>query len=101
MTWSRATAIAGSAVVTLASCRIRIVRGHREPPRDLRDDGAWRWLAWGSMKSEPLATAPPQTPRLTPPGAPDRPGERPQELLPGSKGSYHGTASIRSVLSYR
>src|SRR6202049_3668363 len=34
MTWSRATAIAGSAVVTLVSCRIRIVRGHREPPRD-------------------------------------------------------------------
>ena len=33
MTWSRATAIAGSAVVTLASCRMRIVRGHREPPR--------------------------------------------------------------------
>jgi predicted DCC family thiol-disulfide oxidoreductase YuxK len=32
--WLRATAIAGSAVVTLASCRIRIVRGHREPPRD-------------------------------------------------------------------
>jgi predicted DCC family thiol-disulfide oxidoreductase YuxK len=27
-------AIAGSAVVTLASCRIRIVRGHREPPRN-------------------------------------------------------------------
>ena len=34
MTWSRATAIAGSAVVTLASCQIRIVRGHREPPRN-------------------------------------------------------------------
>src|ERR1700730_1769700 len=34
MIWSRATAIAGSAVVTLVSCRIRIVRGHREPPRD-------------------------------------------------------------------
>jgi tetratricopeptide (TPR) repeat protein len=34
MTWSRATAIAGSAVVTLASCRIRIVRGYREPPRN-------------------------------------------------------------------
>ena len=34
MTWSRATAIAGSAVVTLASCRMRIVRGHRERPRD-------------------------------------------------------------------
>jgi hypothetical protein len=34
MTWSRATAIAGSAVVTLACCRIRIVRGHRELPRD-------------------------------------------------------------------
>src|ERR1039458_6274094 len=34
MTCSRATAIAGSAVVTLASCRIRIVRGHRKPPRD-------------------------------------------------------------------
>jgi hypothetical protein len=32
--WSRATAIAGSAVVTLASCRIRIVRGNRELPRD-------------------------------------------------------------------
>jgi|SRR5580700_3880634 hypothetical protein len=34
MTWSPATAIAGSAVVTLASCRIQIVRGDREPPRD-------------------------------------------------------------------
>ena len=34
MIWSRATAIAGSAVVTLASCRIRIARGHHEPPRD-------------------------------------------------------------------
>jgi hypothetical protein len=34
MTWSRATLIAGSAVVTLASCRIRILRGHREPPRN-------------------------------------------------------------------
>ena len=31
MTWSRAIAIAGSAVVTLACCRIRTVRGHREP----------------------------------------------------------------------
>jgi predicted DCC family thiol-disulfide oxidoreductase YuxK len=31
---SRATAIAGSVVVTLASCRIRIVRGHRDPRRD-------------------------------------------------------------------
>ena len=30
------TAIAGSAVVTLASCRIWIVRGDREPPRDYR-----------------------------------------------------------------
>jgi predicted DCC family thiol-disulfide oxidoreductase YuxK len=29
-----ATAMAGLAVVTLASCRIRIVRGHHEPPRD-------------------------------------------------------------------
>src|SRR6516225_3593586 len=38
MTWSRATAIAGSVVVTLASCRIWIVRGHREPPRDCGDD---------------------------------------------------------------
>ena len=36
MTWSRATAIAGSAVVTLVSCRIRIVRGHHEPSRDCR-----------------------------------------------------------------
>jgi hypothetical protein len=34
VTWSRVTAIVGSAVATLASCRIRIVRGHREPPRD-------------------------------------------------------------------
>src|SRR6266851_523479 len=33
MTWSRATAIAGSTVVTLACCRIRIVRGHRDPVR--------------------------------------------------------------------
>jgi hypothetical protein len=39
MTWSRSTAVAGSAVVTLASCRIRIVRGHREPPRNC---GRWR-----------------------------------------------------------
>src|SRR5882762_5903280 len=31
---SRATAIAGSAVVTRASYRIRIVRGYREPPRN-------------------------------------------------------------------
>jgi hypothetical protein len=29
-----AIAAYGSAVATLASCRIRIVRGHREPPRD-------------------------------------------------------------------
>src|SRR6202795_3484331 len=36
MTWSRATAIAGSAVVTPASCRIQIVLGDREPPRDCR-----------------------------------------------------------------
>jgi hypothetical protein len=36
MTWSRATAIAGSAVVTLACCRIRIVRGHREPEPEAR-----------------------------------------------------------------
>ena len=28
------TAIAGLAIVTLASCRIRIVRGHLEPARD-------------------------------------------------------------------
>jgi predicted DCC family thiol-disulfide oxidoreductase YuxK len=34
MTWSPATAIVGSDVVTLVSCRIRIVRGHRDPPRD-------------------------------------------------------------------
>src|ERR1700704_2205618 len=34
MTLSRATAIAGSAVATLASYRMRIVRGHRERPRD-------------------------------------------------------------------
>ena len=45
MTWSRATAVAGSAVVTLASCRIRIVRGHREPPETA---GRWR-LAPASM----------------------------------------------------
>ena len=41
---SRATAIAGSAVVALASCRIRIVRGHREPPRDcgtMAPDAGW------------------------------------------------------------
>ena len=50
MTWSRATAIAGSAVVTLASSRIRIVRGHRAPGR--RDDGAWRWLAAAGMTKE-------------------------------------------------
>ena len=36
MTWSHATAIASSAVVTLASCRIQIVRGDREPPQDCR-----------------------------------------------------------------
>ena len=34
MTWSRATAIAGSAVVTLASCRIGSFLGPREPPRN-------------------------------------------------------------------
>ena len=34
MTSSRATAIAGSAVVTLAFCRLRIVPGRLEPPRD-------------------------------------------------------------------
>jgi hypothetical protein len=45
MTWLPATAIAGSAVVTLASCRIQIVRGDREPPPRLRDDGARRRLA--------------------------------------------------------
>jgi hypothetical protein len=42
--WSRAIAIAGSAVVTLASCRIRIVRGRREPPRDcgtMAPDAGW------------------------------------------------------------
>jgi len=39
MIWLRATAIAGSAVVTLASCRIRIVRGHRELPETA---GRWR-----------------------------------------------------------
>jgi hypothetical protein len=38
MTWSRAKAVAGSAVVTLA-CRIRIVRGHREPPRSRANKG--------------------------------------------------------------
>jgi predicted DCC family thiol-disulfide oxidoreductase YuxK len=32
MTWSRATAIAGSAVVRLVCCPTRIVRGHCEPP---------------------------------------------------------------------
>jgi hypothetical protein len=40
----RATAIAGPAVVTLASCRIRIVRGHRESPRDggtMAPDAGW------------------------------------------------------------
>jgi hypothetical protein len=31
---ARHVRFAGSAVVTLASCRIRIVRGHREPRRD-------------------------------------------------------------------
>jgi hypothetical protein len=44
MIWSRATAIAGSAVVTLASCRIWIVRGHREPRRDcgtMAPDAGW------------------------------------------------------------
>src|SRR5919197_4049498 len=40
MTSSRATAIAGSAVVTLACCRIRIVPGRREPRRD--------WMAFGT-----------------------------------------------------
>ena len=30
----RTCTIVGSAVVTPASCRIRIVRGHRDPPRD-------------------------------------------------------------------
>ncbi len=45
MIWlSRATAIAGSAVVTLASCRIRIVHGHRELPRNcgtMAPDAGW------------------------------------------------------------
>src|SRR5262245_61108183 len=40
MIGSHATAIAGSAAVTLASCRIRIVLGHREPPPRLRDEAA-------------------------------------------------------------
>jgi hypothetical protein len=52
MTWSRATAIAGSAVVTLASRRIRIVRGHREPPRETA--GRWRLalVGWAGMMKE-------------------------------------------------
>src|SRR5438128_11540103 len=33
MTWSRATATAGSAAVTVACYRLRIVRGHCEPWR--------------------------------------------------------------------
>jgi hypothetical protein len=57
MTWSRATAITGSAVVTLASCRIRIVRVHREPPRNCgtmapgvgRHDEASRLLQFDSV----------------------------------------------------
>jgi hypothetical protein len=40
MTWSRATAIAGSAVVTLASCRIQIVRGDIE--NRPKTSGRWR-----------------------------------------------------------
>src|SRR6266849_2887920 len=40
MTWSRATAIAGSTVVTLACCRIRIVRGHRDPVRSKNSSDA-------------------------------------------------------------
>lgn len=49
MTWLRATATAGSAVVKLACCRIRIVPGHREPPEtaELADT-----LAGGSMGRE-------------------------------------------------
>jgi hypothetical protein len=42
MTWSRATAVVGSAVVTLASCRIRIIRGHRETPRNRGAHGTGR-----------------------------------------------------------
>src|SRR5580700_7276849 len=57
MTWSRATAIAGSAVVTLASCRIRIVRGDQEP---LRDCGTMApgagWLRRG-MTAAPTAAS--------------------------------------------
>ena len=49
MAWSRATAIVGSAVVTLASCRIRIVRGHREPPRDCGTMAPGAGCAAGSM----------------------------------------------------
>jgi hypothetical protein len=52
MTWSRATAIAGLAVVTLASCQIRILRGHREPPRNCGTMAAWRWLAAADMTKE-------------------------------------------------
>jgi predicted DCC family thiol-disulfide oxidoreductase YuxK len=38
------TAIAGLAIVTLASCRIRIAHGHREPPRNsgtMAPDAGW------------------------------------------------------------
>ena len=53
--WSPATAIAGSAVVTLASCRIQIVRGNREPPRDCGTmaHGAG-WLRTGMTKEAAL-----------------------------------------------
>ena len=52
---ARATAIAGSAVVTLASCRIRIVRGHRETPQNCRTrtPGAG-WPRTGTTKEAAL-----------------------------------------------
>jgi len=55
MTWSPATAITGSAIVTLASCRIQIVRGDREPPRDCGTmaPGAG-WLRTGMTKEAAL-----------------------------------------------
>ena len=53
--WSHATAIAGSAVVTLASCRIQIVRGDREPPRDCGTMAPVAgWLRTGMTKEAPL-----------------------------------------------
>src|SRR5262249_33769005 len=62
MTWSRAIAIAGSVVGTLASCRMRIVRGQCEPPPRLRDNGALALTAQTAYALSP--EIPPKLPAL-------------------------------------